>query len=74
MHGPNNLSNADDKYDADRHKDVVKALIHHGAQIDLKDAKGLTPVMSARQSGAFDVVALLRWDRHQGARHVEDKA
>ena len=74
MRGPSHLPRSTDKYDAAKQVELVKALLEYGAQVDLKNAKGKTPVMNARQVGAFDVVALLRWDRNQGARRVEKEA
>jgi len=42
-----------------RHAEVVKALLAHGAKVDFKSYRDMTPLMAASKAGSIDVVRLL---------------
>ena len=59
MHGPRRLPPNATYYDVMRHKLTVEALLAHGAQPGLGNAKRETAAMWARQAGAAEVLRLL---------------
>ena len=43
-----------------RHQEIVAALIRHGADVNLPDRQGVTPLTHARSRGHAKIAALLK--------------